>query len=257
MQISDVSSSITRTPWVFAEMRQDDAELEGQPRGVHHAQNDTCGTGNQDKRDQNLAAAEQEAFPVLLAWWPSVTDHHEDHQTRGRIERSDTRRITEPEQKIHQDRDRQDEHPTDFEHIHHDRQICLGQPADAEPPGDGINLYEQYQEVEQGRDGRRDDDVLVGNFQEFRDDKGCCAHHRWRNLTAVRGDGFDGAAYSGLKPVFFISGIVTIPVDMILPTVDPEIVPKALEATTATLAGPPRRWPIQPMARSVRKRCRR
>ena len=48
-------------------------------------------------------------------------------------------------------------------------------------------------------------------------------------------------AYSGLKPVFFMRGIVTIPVDIILPTVDPEIVPNALDATTATFAGPPRR----------------
>ena len=48
-------------------------------------------------------------------------------------------------------------------------------------------------------------------------------------------------AYSGLNPVFFISGMVTIPVDMMLPTVDPEMVPNALDATTATFAGPPRR----------------
>ena len=60
-------------------------------------------------------------------------------------------------------------------------------------------------------------------------------------------------ASCGRKPLRFISGIVTTPVERMLPTVVPLIEPKAAEARIATLAGPPRLWPSSDMARSVRK----
>ena len=59
-------------------------------------------------------------------------------------------------------------------------------------------------------------------------------------------------AKRALKPDFFMSGIVTIPVDMMLPIAVPLIEPKMLEATTATLAGPPRLCPMPASARSVK-----
>ena len=59
-------------------------------------------------------------------------------------------------------------------------------------------------------------------------------------------------ANRALNPDFFMSGIVTIPVDMMLPITVPLIEPKMLEATTATLAGPPRLCPMPARARSVK-----
>ena len=60
------------------------------------------------------------------------------------------------------------------------------------------------------------------------------------------------AAYRAWNPACFIIGMVTTPVVMMLATVEPEIEPKAPDATTATLAGPPRLCPIQPSAMSFR-----
>ena len=87
-------------------MGQNDTQLEGQSGRVHHPENNTRCAGNQDKRDQNFTAAEKEIFPMFLAWQTPVSDHHKDDQTRGRIKCSDAGRVTEPEQKIHKDRDR-------------------------------------------------------------------------------------------------------------------------------------------------------
>ncbi len=44
-------------------------------------------------------------------------------------------------------------------------------------------------------------------------------------------------------PDFFISGIVKMPPETTLDTDDPEMRPFSADDTTATLAGPPRRWP--------------
>ena len=46
------------------------------------------------------------------------------------------------------------------------------------------------------------------------------------------------AKYPG-KPVFFISGMLTTPVDITFPTVEPLIEPKIELATMETFAGPP------------------
>jgi hypothetical protein len=60
-------------------------------------------------------------------------------------------------------------------------------------------------------------------------------------------------ANSGLKPVFFIMGMVTEPVVTVLPTDEPLTMPhKALEMT-ATLAGPPLDQPARRFASEMKK----
>jgi hypothetical protein len=55
-------------------------------------------------------------------------------------------------------------------------------------------------------------------------------------------------AFSGEKPTRFIIGMVKVPVVTTLAMEEPEISPVEAEATTAALAGPPRRWPISAKA---------
>ena len=62
------------------------------------------------------------------------------------------------------------------------------------------------------------------------------------------------AAASGLKPVFFIIGMVSQPSTMTLATAEPEMVPNRLEETTATLPGPPRAPPAIALAKFM-KNC--
>ncbi|MNU05957.1 hypothetical protein D3C72_2509610 [compost metagenome] len=50
-------------------------------------------------------------------------------------------------------------------------------------------------------------------------------------------------AFSAEKPVRFIIGMVKVPVVTTLAIDEPEIIPVSPEATTAALAGPPRRCP--------------
>jgi hypothetical protein len=50
-------------------------------------------------------------------------------------------------------------------------------------------------------------------------------------------------AFSAVKPTFFISGMVKVPVVTTLAMDEPEIIPVIAEETTAALAGPPRMWP--------------
>src|SRR3546814_19788026 len=45
------------------------------------------------------------------------------------------------------------------------------------------------------------------------------------------------------RPVRFIIGMVKMPPDTTLDTDEPDTTPFSAEETTATLAGPPRRWP--------------
>ncbi len=59
------------------------------------------------------------------------------------------------------------------------------------------------------------------------------------------------AATWGRYPVRFISGMVTDPVITTFDTAVPEMDPNRLEATTAILAGPPRKRPMAAMAKSV------
>ena len=60
------------------------------------------------------------------------------------------------------------------------------------------------------------------------------------------------AAASGLNPVRFIMGIVSQPSTMTLATAEPEMVPKRLDDTTATLPGPPRCAPATALARCMK-----
>ncbi len=50
-------------------------------------------------------------------------------------------------------------------------------------------------------------------------------------------------AFSEEKPVRFIIGMVKVPVVTTLAIDEPEIIPVRPEASTAALAGPPRKWP--------------
>ena len=61
------------------------------------------------------------------------------------------------------------------------------------------------------------------------------------------------AANSGLYPVFFMIGIVTLPLPTVLATELPEYIPSSALAMTATLAGPPMAWPAMEFARSMKK----
>src|SRR5688572_14591629 len=54
-------------------------------------------------------------------------------------------------------------------------------------------------------------------------------------------------AFTPERPERFISGIVKMPPDTTLDTDEPETMPFSAEDTTATLAGPPRRWPSSAM----------
>ena len=50
-------------------------------------------------------------------------------------------------------------------------------------------------------------------------------------------------AFSAGNPTRFMSGMVKVPVVTTLAIEEPETMPLRPEATTAALAGPPRRWP--------------
>ena len=136
---------------------------------------------------------------MFLTRRPPVPNYHKDDQTGRRIQGGHAGRISEPEKEIHQDRDGQDKYPTNFQDVDHNRQVCFVQSAQAKAPRDGINLDEQHQKIQQRRNGRRNYDILIGNFEKFRDDKGRRPHHRWRNLAAIRGDGFDCASVFWLE----------------------------------------------------------
>ena len=61
------------------------------------------------------------------------------------------------------------------------------------------------------------------------------------------------AANLGLNPARFIRGIVMTPVDAVLATAEPEIVPVRPEAKTATRPGPPTKRPATDRARLITK----
>ena len=61
------------------------------------------------------------------------------------------------------------------------------------------------------------------------------------NMPPMEAAGSMAPATCGLKPAFFISGMVKAPVETVLAMADPETEPKKPEAITATLAGPPTR----------------
>ena len=49
------------------------------------------------------------------------------------------------------------------------------------------------------------------------------------------------------RPVRFISGMVKMPPETTLETDEPDTTPLSADETTATFAGPPRRWPSSAM----------
>ena len=60
-------------------------------------------------------------------------------------------------------------------------------------------------------------------------------------------------AWWGLKPIFFIIGMVNAPDATTLATDEPEMEPKSAELIVAILAGPPRHLPVSAVARSMKK----
>ncbi len=61
------------------------------------------------------------------------------------------------------------------------------------------------------------------------------------------------AARRAGMPDFFMSGMVTTPTASALAAAMPEMLPKRLDATTEILAAPPRKRPIRPSAKSLKK----
>ena len=57
----------------------------------------------------------------------------------------------------------------------------------------------------------------------------------------------------GLNPAFFISGMVITPVEAVLATAEPEIVPVRPDAMTATMPGPPTSLPATARAMLMTK----
>ena len=74
------------------------------------------------------------------------------------------------------------------------------------------------------------------------------------NMPPMEADGSMAPATCGLKPAFFIRGMVKAPVETVLAMADPDTEPKNPEASTATLAGPPTVLPASAMGRSRKKR---
>src|SRR5260221_13949416 len=63
-------------------------------------------------------------------------------------------------------------------------------------------------------------------------------------------------AKRGVKPYFFIIGMVSEPVVTALATADPEIIPNSPDDTTQTFAGPPEERPATMGASSMNNRPR-
>ncbi len=74
------------------------------------------------------------------------------------------------------------------------------------------------------------------------------------NMPPMEAAGSMAPATWGLKPAFFIRGMVKAPVETVLAMAEPETEPKKPEAITATLAGPPTLRPARAMGRSRKKR---
>ena len=75
-----------------------------------------------------------------------------------------------------------------------------------------------------------------------------------KNIPLILAEASTAPAISGLKPVFFISGMVSVPVETVLAMAEPEIEPISADAKTETLAGPPVARPATPKAKSM-KNC--
>ena len=73
------------------------------------------------------------------------------------------------------------------------------------------------------------------------------------NWPPVEADASTPAANLALKPFAFINGIVITPVDAVLATAEPEMVPVSAEDITATNAAPPRNLPAMLLDISITK----
>ena len=73
------------------------------------------------------------------------------------------------------------------------------------------------------------------------------------NWPPVEADASTPAANWGLKPLDVISGMVITPVEAVLATAEPEIVPVSADETTATSAAPPRKRPAMTFDISITK----
>ncbi len=74
------------------------------------------------------------------------------------------------------------------------------------------------------------------------------------NMPPMEAAGSMAPATWGLKPAFFIIGIVKAPVETVLAMALPEIDPNSPLAMTATLAGPPILCPTAASGKSMKKR---
>ena len=134
-----------------------------------------------------------------------------------------------------------------------DWQLLARQALQPRAHGVEVDRSEQGPVVEECRDRRGDHHLGVAHAHEFGHDEGRRPHDRRHDLPAGGGHRLDdAAAASGLKPVFFIIGMVSQPSTMTLATAEPEIVPNRLEDTTATLPGPPRAPPAMALAKFMK-----
>ena len=72
------------------------------------------------------------------------------------------------------------------------------------------------------------------------------------NMPPIEAAGSIPPATWGLKPAFFIIGMVKAPVDTVLAMAEPDIDPNSPLAITETLAGPPILWPTAARGKSIK-----
>ncbi len=90
--------------------------------------------------------------------------------------------------------------------------------------------------------------MAIGNVSYRRHHESHSPHHWGIKTPPVEAHASTDAAKCGEKPAFFIAGIVTEPVPIILAKMLPLKLPKRPLLITATLAGPPRKCPVKAKA---------
>ena len=117
-------------------------------------------------------------------------------QQRGGIERRVALAL-EVQQHDDQQRHHQDVVPALLDRRPGARQLAPRQALEAVAGGVGVDLHEEGEVVERGRDDGGQRHLGVADVEELGDDEGGGAHHRRRQHGAGRGAGLDGAGVGG------------------------------------------------------------
>ena len=137
--------------------------------------------------------------------------------------------------------------------LHDFGQLVAAHPLEAAPFGLEMDLDENAEKIEAGRNGGGLRDFDIGGVREFGHQKGRGAHDRGHDLAARRGGRLDGAGeFRPVAEFFFIIGMVKLPDPTVLATELPETVPSRALVMTATLAGPPAAQPAIESAMSMK-----